>query len=427
MTDFRQAPSPYRVAVVGAGPAGAWTARLLARAGIAVIIFDGSHPREKPCGGGLTRRATELVTRELGAFPAVAGVAVRTATFESAAASGDRAPRRDRAAVALATAADDGTPALLVVSRRAFDAALLESARQAGATFVPARVQTVDVGAKGVVITTSAGRWSADLLVGADGPNSLVRRRVAAPFSRGQLSVGAGCYVHGVSGDAIDIRWLPMPPGYLWSFPRPDHLAVGACAQATDLRGSGELKVQVHQWLRDTAIAREHGPRPGARGVRLEPYSWPIPALNAVDLEKHLTVAGERWLLVGDAAGLVDPLTREGIYYALQSAELAATALIADDANPARRYRRDIADRLVPELARAARLKRGFFTPPISQAVVRALNRSRPIRQIMAGLVAGEQPYIGLKRRLAATGRVDLAIDLLLSSWRHDPAASPDT
>ena len=71
-------------------------------------------------------------------------------------------------------------------------------------------------------------------LVGADGANSLVRRTVARPFPRGALSIASGYYVHGLSASHIDIVFTQSPAGYLWSFPRPDHLAVGVGAQADE-------------------------------------------------------------------------------------------------------------------------------------------------------------------------------------------------
>ena len=71
-------------------------------------------------------------------------------------------------------------------------------------------------------------------MVGADGANSLVRRTLTRPFRRGALSIASGYYVHGLSASQIDIVFTQSPAGYLWSFPRRDHLAVGVGAQADE-------------------------------------------------------------------------------------------------------------------------------------------------------------------------------------------------
>jgi flavin-dependent dehydrogenase len=115
-----------------------------------------------------------------------------------------------------------------------------------------------------------------------------------------------------------------------------------------------------------------------------------------------LTVAGERWLTLGDAAGLVDPITREGIYFALQSGLLAADAL-AHAADAAREYAAHVRAAIVDELLRAARFKAGFFQPRFTRLLVDALQHSAAIRAVMADLVAGEQSYADLKWRLVKT------------------------
>jgi geranylgeranyl reductase family protein len=411
----RQTGRLTTVAIVGAGPAGSWAARSLARRGFGVTLFDGSHPREKPCGGGITARATALVVRELGRFP-VPGVDVTHATFASAIGVASASKRRRQATIALSMRGRTNAPTLLVVNRDEFDRSLLDAACEAGAIFVPERVLDVDVATAGATVRTAHGQWTTDVLIGADGANSLVRRRLAQPFARGQLSVGAGCYVHGVASREIAIRWMKQPPGYLWSFPRHDRLAVGSCAQFTDMRSISDLKADVADWLHDVRLVPKGNPTHTAP-VALESYSWPIPALGASDLGSSLPLAGDRWMLVGDAAGLVDPLTREGIFYALHSSALAADALSAGSDGTAMRYREAIATRILPELRRAARAKDRFFTPEFSGAFVAALTRSRSIRRIVIDLVAGEQPYVGLKRRLAATGRLDLALRALFGYW----------
>jgi flavin-dependent dehydrogenase len=149
--------------------------------------------------------------------------------------------------------------------------------------------------------------------------------------------------------------------------------------------------------------------------VALEPYSWPIPSLSARDFET-LEPGGAGWLLVGDAAGLVDPITREGIFFALQSAARAADVLSSDSPDRARQYRDLVREDIATELARAARFKATFFRPSFIQLLVEALRASGRIRGVMADLIAGTQSYRGLKWRLARTMEIGLAYRLVSGS-----------
>jgi flavin-dependent dehydrogenase len=114
-------------------------------------------------------------------------------------------------------------------------------------------------------------------------------------------------------------------------------------------------------------------------------------------------------MLAGDAAGLVDPITREGIFFALLSGEHAATSLRRP--NAAVEYTRRLRQTVYHELTRAARLKAHFFRPELLALLVRALARSPRVRDIMADLVSGRQTYAGLRRRLLGTFEVRLMLD----------------
>jgi geranylgeranyl reductase family protein len=379
----------FDVAIVGAGPAGSRAAWRLARAGARVAIFDGSHPREKPCGGGVTGRALDLVGDAI--VPAgLAGVPVDGATFEhggrTVAMGVDRLSGRH--------------PRLTVMSRRVFDEALLLAAREAGAHLVSARVRTITAGGHGWTLTSGEHVVQADWLLGADGPNSFVRRTVQRAFPRGELSIATGYYVHGCTSSRIAIAFEDDPAGYLWSFPRPDHLAVGVCAQA-DQSSPAVLLPLVTRWMT----------RNVTNAVRLERYSWPIPSLGVAALRREQP-SGAQWMLLGDAGGMVDPVTREGIYFALASGDAAADSLRAET-RAARGYEQRIRDSIHPELIRAATLKSHFFNPRFTGLLIDALGASVGIREVMTDLIAGAQPYRGLRRRLLRTLEFRLAARLL--------------
>lgn len=381
------------MAIIGAGPAGACCACRLAAAGARVALIDGSHPREKPCGGGVTARALALV--EEFANPADAGVAIHSATFSHAGRTVEL------------PLADAGRPLRMgVFPRREFDAHFVARAAAAGVTVITERA--IDIG-------RADGRWTvrtrpstgsgervlgANWLVGADGPNSMVRKRVSRPFDRSDLSIACGHFVHGVTSARIDVVFEHAPAGYLWSFPRPDHLAVGICAQA-DAASVATLMPIADRWISENV-----------KGGTLERYSWPIPSLTVAALERERP-AGDGWMLLGDAAGLVDPITREGIFFALESGAAAAASLTGG-MNSAGRYSECLRDTTYRELVLAARIKARFYRPAFIGLLITALQRSERIRRLMADLVAGEQPYRSLRSRLLRTMEWKLMAELFL-------------
>jgi geranylgeranyl reductase family protein len=381
-----------RIAIIGAGPAGASAAIRLARAGAFVMLFDPSHPREKPCGGGVTGRALGLVADaiDIATLPAVV---VTSASVEPP------TPRTPAAEVALVDRGLTPESSLVVLRRAVFDTALVDAAVSAGARLIPEKVLEITRQVRSFVIRTHQGERTADFLIGADGANSLVRKKLSQPFARSEVSVAAGYFVHGARTSAIAIKCLPEQPGYLWSFPRPDHLAVGVCAPASAHVSSSELRSQSLAWI------EAHGLH---HATRLEPYAWPIPSAGFSTVDR-LQASGPGWLLLGDAAGLVDPLTREGIYYALLSGRWAAEALTATSGHAEAAYRERVRHEIYPEINRAARLSELFFSAAFSSLFVTALQQSGSIRRIFADLVAGTQPYLGLRRRLLATGEWRLA------------------
>ena len=341
----------------------------------------------------MTGRAFELISPAVtpAALPVVS---IGSASFDAGGRSADVTLDRDRW----------GAAALGIVARRDFDAALLAAAVRAGAHHVPDRVSALEPTAHGWAIRAgSRRRLTSDWVIGADGATSLVRKCVSSPFPRSELSIATGYFVSGSWGREIAVDFDDTPTGYVWAFPRTDHLAVGACGQA-DTVSSSTLLTRASRWI-DC-----HTPHASRRR-----YSWPIPSLGDRALRAERP-AGRNWMLVGDAAGLVDPITREGIYFALLSAQLAAVSL--GSASPSAGYADALRSSVYDELQRAARLKARFFRPELVALLVKGLNRSTRVREIMADLVAGRQTYAGLRRRLLAT----LELRLMLELFSRRPA-----
>jgi flavin-dependent dehydrogenase len=357
-----------KVAVVGAGPAGALAALRLAGDGARVVVFDASHPREKPCGGGLTAKALRLLPAEPTSDPLPVRRLDRC-RFDSGAG--------DFVEVALAQPVG-------IASRRALDAWLLRRAVEGGAVHVAERVTAVE--ASGRVRTAQGRDETFDVVVGADGAGSLVRRTLLSPTPPGRLMMAAGWFARGDS--EMVVRFAPELEGYLWLFPRPGHVGVGICAPLARVptrRMIDRLESEVARAF--PALVDGEAPR----------YAHTIPSPSA-HARSLLEIAGEGWALVGDAAALADPITGEGIYYALRSAEVLAETL-REDGSP-RRYPARALEAFGHELLKAAALHDRFYAPGFARRMVRFAARSRTVRGVLADLVLGEQGYAGLKRRL---------------------------
>ncbi len=359
------------VAVVGGGPAGGLLALLLARDGARVTIFDASHPREKPCGGGVTGKALALLPAAPADDP-LPGRRVAECRFESG--SGARVDVRLERPV-------------VVAARRELDAWLLRRAIAAGARHVAERVLEVD--GSGVVRTTGRAA-SFDLVVGADGAGSLVRRTFLAPTPPERLTIAAGWFAPGQA--PMTVRFTPGAAGYLWLFPRPDHVGVGICAPLA-AQPTRELIGRL-----ESEIARSFPALADVEGGR---YAHTIPSPSA-DPASILEIAGPRWALVGDAAALADPITGEGIYYALRSAT-ALAATLRERFDPSL-YPARVLEDFGRDLLKAAALRDRFYAPGFAHRMIAYAARSRAIRGVLADLVLGEQGYLGLKRRLLAAG-----------------------
>jgi len=283
--------------VVGAGPAGSATAIRLARGGAKVLLADRAcFPRDKPCGGGLTGRAVRELPVDVS--PVVEDV---VHSFELRLRYRKRFERRSEA------------PLVLMTQRRRLDAFLAEQAAEAGVDFRDGvTVGGLTIEPDGAALMVGGRPVHGRVLVGADGVNGKVARSAGLG---GGILYGIALEGNGPLRDEqrgrATVEVGVVPGGYGWVFPKEGHANYG-----------------VGGWAAEGPRLREHLRRLcAAHGVELSDLT----DLHGRRLPIRRTTAARRGpvLLVGDAAGLVDPLSGDGIYEALVSARLAAAAILA--------------------------------------------------------------------------------------------------
>jgi flavin-dependent dehydrogenase len=393
----------FDVLIVGAGPAGSFAAERLARAGVRVALFDGRPANEpKACGGGVTSKA-------LRAWPQLLEAVGRTVDeLEMYSPAGKRLHLRLEEPFA-------------IYSRTAFDSFLCERAGEAGAHLIRERVSfrpRTKQEELWALRSRKGEAWSGPMLLAADGANSPIAKKLAGPLPNSEMEVAFG-YRAPLSkeGDEMTIvAFLPGWVGYAWAFPRLDHISFGIATtqEAFDHKSLDRLLWQFmigYYRLRRDPKARLWSSRPKdkARDEEIETalhrtaerYAARIPGLAVETWDKRET-AGPGWALLGDAAGFADPVTGEGIYYALRSAELFAESYLAGAPQDyERRWREDFGR----ELRRAAEMRRRFYGSfwgaPFTERMIEFARGHRGIRRVLGELVAGEQGYTDLKRKLA--------------------------
>jgi geranylgeranyl reductase len=378
-------------AVVGGGPAGALAARTLAERGRAVVLLDWRPRDEKPCGGGVPAHGMARFGSLLDGTPRNETRAIRLV-----------GPGGDAATIALATP-------LAIFARSEFDEALRGRAEAAGARRVAARATGLARTDGGFTLElrrradAPPETLAARFVVAADGAAGATRRRLlelaglapppAAHFSRSHTIYPAHAHGEETRVDTLEIAWVRGVDGYGWSFPRRDHASLGWCAQGP-ARGEGDLRRTLDALVAARALS---GPTSRAGGVERGVGAL-IPSYRG-EVARDAVVEGRGFALVGDAAGAVDPITREGIHHAL------ASGAALGDADPLAhpgRYAAWYDAELRPELVAAAGLAPRFFGPTFLTTMVRTLDRNEALRDVFRDLVAGTQSYRTLRRRLLA-------------------------
>ncbi len=365
----------YQVAVVGAGPAGSATALHLARAGVSVVLLDkAKFPRTKPCGGGVTSRAFSEAPIDLSP---VVEHEVNRVRF-SFRRGGNFVHTHDKTLA-------------YMTQRHRLDAFLAEQAAEAGADFKDdCGLISLSSDQSGVTINTGGPQIRAHVVVGADGANGIVGRSVSLnPVADRQVALEANFpyleeRIPAHWEDAIGLELGSVRGGYSWSFPKSDHLNVGSGGWQSEGIRLGEYLADLR-----TQYDLDASPMLNLRGHHL-----PLRADGAPIVKGPV-------LLVGDAAGLVDPMSGEGIGSAFTSARLAAGTIqrFLDDSVPDLiGYELAVDREVMPEIRSARVLRDAYdFAPRLSYLALRSWH---PFRKLLCSLMTGEMSYVDFVRQL---------------------------
>jgi geranylgeranyl reductase family protein len=365
--------SKFDITIIGAGPCGTILAYELAKRGVKVLILEKEKlPRAKVCAGGITVRAASLIPFDFSEV--IEGV------IYGSRLSYNLRPRIVR---------KYPQPLAYMVTREKFDYWLAGQARAAGVTLAEETpVERVEVQSQGVQVTLNAGTFETPLLVGADGANSVVVKSLGV---RKNFEYGLGLKSLIPAGDKVLKDWegligldWGLPGGYAWVFPKQGLLSVGAGAS---YKVALRLKPYTERLI--NAYRLGEGRDPVIRGHLL-----PLRRANHA-------ISFQRILLVGDAAGMIDPLTGEGIYYGLRSVYLALDALLAflnGETTDLKEYEIAVDREIMPELKIARKVQKlNSFTPLIFFTLLKDRDR---FWRAFCRMLRGEKTYAGLRRSL---------------------------
>ena len=374
----------YKVGIVGAGVGGSYLSYLLSKKGVDNIVFDFRAPHEKLCGGGVSYKTVAK-------FPIIDELpCLRKVVWESTFIS-----PKDRMVKV------EFEKPVTIFNRRDLDHSLLKKARESGAHFRKEKVHAFTLEGDHWRISTETGDYMAEILVGADGALSRTRRKLNVPSMKGDYFFALQCFLN-VQKDFVIYKFFPDLEGYLWSFPRVDSLAVGIASKYYGRKNYNDMKEKLLYFIE--RYYPEQTKRISLRGAY-------IPFFSAKDLQ-DVSICSKNWALIGDAASFVEPISGEGIYYAIYSAEILTRCILKNELTL---FQQLCMKHFGKNLVKAGQTFDYFYQAEFLETMVTMAEKSKPIRKILSEMVAGDIDYLSWKCRFRRNF-VEILVDFSFNS-----------
>ncbi len=378
----------YQVIIVGAGPSGSHSACELARRGIKTLVLEKEIlPRDKCCAGGLTVKTVKLLDIDVNSLAedVISKAVVSIKGKKTYHGYSDK-------------------PFMYTVERRLFDSILVKRAQEAGAEIKQnVSIKGIDINDNGVIISTNDGEYLGEFLIGADGSESQVRKAIG--IKRHDIRI-VGLQAEVKVEDKVLILWKSkigidigvIRGGYGWVFPKSEHLTIGIVGPENKAKS---LKRIIGEYM-DSLELGEYSIIERSAGILPVYIGKPI-------------VSKGRVMLVGDAAGLVDPLTGEGLYNAVLSAGLGTEAIekaLKSEKNILSDYDNAVDTVILPQMKIARIFSKALALMP--SQLISALHKDENMWQSCCDVLCGNLDYVTIKDRVNSLSRLHKIISLTI-------------
>ncbi|MCI0454872.1 MAG: geranylgeranyl reductase family protein [Candidatus Dadabacteria bacterium] len=360
----------YDVIIVGAGPAGGMCAYELSKRSLSVLILEKEKlPRYKVCAGGLTTKAVEIISEDFQDLTENYTYNIHL-TLNHKWGFSKITP----------------FPIVTMVMRDMFDLFLVQKSVEKGSYLIDqTKVSEINELADYTVAKTDRGNFVSKVIVGGDGVNSIVARSLGLRNKRRLgIAIEGEIFPNNLSADissyngSLHLDFNVIPKGYGWIFPKRNHLSVGVFTTLPKIK---DIKEYFSLYLERKSLSNNY------TCSSLIGHQIPLGG----SYEKLNT---KRGLLIGDAAGLADPITGEGIYYGLRSGQIAAEAIyrsLTADSLSLNKYSSEVASEIITELKYASYIAALFYNLPlITYNLARKINK---FSEAYVSIIKGETSY----------------------------------